>query len=152
MRPARARIVLADAVEHFASNLQREQAIMDAEDVRLVVDAILRPKQAEPEPAPAPVVRPTAPPAPAIRPMGPSGPPSAAQTFADAAPVAGPSPFHLEARSAPLARRRAAEISRRRRWLGLTRRQWILLGLLLFGELVVVGVFALVVYIDTLGG
>ena len=144
----RARIVLADAVEHFASNMQRVQAIMDADDVRMVVEAILRPKVAEPEPPPPP--RPTAPPPPQIRPSAAT--PPAAQPFSEAAPVAGPSPFHLEARSAPLARRRAAEISRRRRWLGLTRRQWILLGLLLFGELVVVGVFALVVYLDILGG
>ncbi len=145
----RARIVMADAVEHFASNLQRTEPIMDADDVKVVVEAILHPKQAEPEPPPPP--RPTAPPPPQIRPSAQTAPP-AAQPFSEAAPIAGPSPFHLEARAGRLARRRAEEISRRRRWLGLTRRQWILLGLLLFGELVVVGVFALVVYLNILGG
>jgi hypothetical protein len=148
----RARIVLADAIEHFAANLRQAQAIMDAEDVKVVVEAILHPRIAEPEPAPASVRRPVAPPAPRLRPTAPPVASPAAQHAPEVAPIAGPSPFHLEARAAPLARRRAEEISRTRRWLGLTRRQWILLGILLLGEVTVVAIFALVIYINILGG
>ncbi len=49
-----ARIVMADAIEHFASSLQERQQIMDQEDIQMLVDALLNPKLPEPEPAPEP--------------------------------------------------------------------------------------------------
>ena len=50
-----ARIVLADAIEHFASSLQERQQIMDQEDIQMLVEALVNPKLPEPEPAPEPL-------------------------------------------------------------------------------------------------
>lgn len=41
------RIVLADAVDHFASNLQQFPAIMDGEDIAAVLESLSTPKAAE---------------------------------------------------------------------------------------------------------
>ena len=46
-----ARIVLADAAEHFASKLLELKAIMDQEDIDLLVEAISHPQLPEPEAA-----------------------------------------------------------------------------------------------------
>jgi hypothetical protein len=46
-----ARIVMADAADHFASKLLELKAIMDQEDIDLLVEAISNPKLPEPEPA-----------------------------------------------------------------------------------------------------
>ena len=51
-----ARIVLADAIEHFASNLLERQQVMDQEDIKSLIDALLNPKL--PEPAPQPEAEP----------------------------------------------------------------------------------------------
>jgi len=45
-----ARIVLADAFEHFAANILEGQTIMDQDDVHMLVDSLLNPKLPEPEP------------------------------------------------------------------------------------------------------
>ncbi len=42
------RIVLADAIDHFASNLQKFPSIMDGEDIGAVLDSLATPKPAEP--------------------------------------------------------------------------------------------------------
>lgn len=44
-----ARIVLADAIDHFASNLLELQTIMDNEDIQALVDVLLNPPIPEPE-------------------------------------------------------------------------------------------------------
>jgi hypothetical protein len=132
-----ARIVQADGVDHLAANLRQLPPIMDGEDVNLVVDALLRPKAPEPEPAPpAPAPR-------AARPLAPTGPPSPGP-FPEAAPLAGAGPFRLEDRP--------VVPSRRRRRLRLNRRQWILLGLLLAAEVLIVAVFAVLIAQNTFGG
>jgi hypothetical protein len=69
-----ARIVHADAIEHFASNLLQFQPIMDSEDVHLLAEAILHPRSTEPEPAPEPL-----PPPPSMVPV-PAGPSPLAPT------------------------------------------------------------------------
>jgi hypothetical protein len=46
-----ARIVLADAVDHFASKLLELKPIMDQEDIDLLVEAISHPSLPEPEPS-----------------------------------------------------------------------------------------------------
>jgi len=51
-RPS-ARIVLADAVDHFAANLQQFPAIMNRDDVNSLVEALVNPKPSEAEPEPA---------------------------------------------------------------------------------------------------
>ncbi|MBN2555478.1 MAG: hypothetical protein JXA97_06015 [Anaerolineales bacterium] len=45
----RIRILLADAIEHFASNLQQFQPIMDQEDILALIDALDHPRVEEPE-------------------------------------------------------------------------------------------------------
>ena len=47
-----ARIVLADAFDHFASNMLQGEAIMDQEDIHMLVDSVLNPKLPEPEEEP----------------------------------------------------------------------------------------------------
>jgi len=51
------RIVLADAIDHFASNLQKFPAIMDGEDIGAVLESLTSPRPAgpvaEPEAAPS---------------------------------------------------------------------------------------------------
>jgi len=50
-----ARIVLADAIDHFSSNLQQFQAIMDLDDIKEISKSLLDPREAEVEPEPAPI-------------------------------------------------------------------------------------------------
>lgn len=111
------RIVQADAFDHFASNLLKFQPIMDQEDVNELTDLILNPPQPEPEPEPAdePLA---APEEPTDRQVSPSE--------VDA--------FRLD--DSPAARR----ASRSR--FSFSRGQWIILGLLLLMEIVVVLAFA----------
>lgn len=45
-----ARIVLADAIDHFASKILELKPIMDQEDIDLLVEAIIHPSLPEPEP------------------------------------------------------------------------------------------------------
>lgn len=52
----RVRIVMVDGIEHFAANLMQLHPIMDQEDVQALVDCLLRPKTAEPEPTGEPFV------------------------------------------------------------------------------------------------
>ena len=133
----RARIVQADGVDHLAANLRQLPPIMDGEDVNVVVEALLHPKAPEPEPAPpAPAPR-------AARPATPSRPQSPGP-FPEPAPIAGAGPFRLEERPVVPARRR--------RRLRLNRRQWILLGLLLVAEVLIVAVFAVLIAQNTFGG
>jgi hypothetical protein len=47
-----ARIVLADAFDHFASNMLEGEAIMDQDDIHMLVDSLLNPKLPEPEEEP----------------------------------------------------------------------------------------------------
>lgn len=135
----RARVIQADAVDHFAASLRQLPPIMDAEDVRQVVEALTNPKAPAPEPAAPAEPAPPAAPVPAGRPRSPST--SGAGPFPEAAPIAAAGPFRLEDRAALPARRR-----RRQR---LTRRQWITLGLLLAAEVLLVVVFAVLIARNT---
>jgi hypothetical protein len=47
-----ARIVLADAFDHFASKILEGEPIMDQEDIHMLVDSVLNPKLPEPEEEP----------------------------------------------------------------------------------------------------
>lgn len=96
-----ARIVLADAIEHFAANIRERPPMMDGEDVQLLVNALLHPPEPEveapPEPEPA-------------RPAKPLPPPPQ--------PIDGAGPFQLDERKAPpRPRRRRARLQRRQRRL-----------------------------------
>jgi hypothetical protein len=140
----RARIVMADAIEHFAANLRELQPIMDAEDVQTVTDTLLRPKPPEPEPQPTPPPAPRPVRRPAPRPKPRPAPVESHGPFPENAPLSGPGPFRMDVRPGPM---RGDRIRRR---LGLSRRQWVLLGFLLGGELLIVVVVALAVVLNTL--
>ena len=119
----RARIVLADALEHFAANLREQPPIMDREDGQLLIEALLHPPQPKVEEVLAPL-----PP----RPLPPSA----------VAPAAA-GPFQLDEREAPPPPR-----SRRRR--GLRRREILLLGAMLLMEVCILGAFAAIILVPDL--
>jgi hypothetical protein len=115
-----ARIIHADAIEHFASSLLEFQPIMDGEDVQILAVAIQHPRSEEPEPAPAPEPPPAPPPSMAPVPTGPS-------------PLA------------PTGKVRVPPRPRPRRRGGLSRGQWIAIAALLVLELLVVLAMAWVI-------
>lgn len=115
------RIIQADAFEHFANNLQKFQPIMDHEDVRELTGLIINPPEPEPEPEPMPDV---------VDELLAEEEPST--TDVDA--------FRLE--DSP------AELERRTRRFGMSQSQLIILGLLLLMELLVLFVFAAILYVN----
>jgi hypothetical protein len=118
------RIVLADALEHFAANLREQPPIMDREDGQLLIEALLHPPQPKVDEVPV---------APAPRPLPPSA----------VAPAAA-GPFQLDERKVP-------PPPRRRRRGGLGMRELLLLGTMVLIELFILGAFAtLVLYPDLL--
>jgi hypothetical protein len=119
----RARIVLADAVEHFSANLREQPPIMDREDGQLLIEALLHPPQPKAEEVPAP-----APP----RPLPPSA----------VAPAAA-GPFQLDERKVP-------PPPRPRRRGGLRRREVLLLGAMVLVELCILGAFAALILVPDL--
>jgi len=119
----RARIVLADALEHFAANLREQPPIMDREDGQLLIEALLHPPQPKVEEVLAP---------PPPRPLPPSA----------VAPAAA-GPFQLDEREAPPPPR-----PRRRR--GLRRREILLLGAMLLMEVCILGAFAAIILVPDL--
>jgi hypothetical protein len=119
----RARIVLADALEHFAANLREQPPIMDREDGQLLIEALLHPPQPKVEEVLAP---------PPPRPLPPSA----------VAPAAA-GPFQLDEREAPPPPR-----SGRRR--GLRRREVLLLGAMLLMEVCILGAFAAIILVPDL--
>jgi hypothetical protein len=119
----RARIVLADALEHFAANLREQPPIMDREDGQLLIEALLHPPQPKVEEVQAP---------PPPRPLPPSA----------VAPAAA-GPFQLDEREAPPPPR-----SHRRR--GLRRREVLLLGAMLLMEVCILGAFAAIILVPDL--
>ncbi len=117
VRP-RARIIQRDAIDHFAANLQKQQPILDREDIDTVRDALINPPKSpkaelelEEEASRTPL--PDAKPGEAI----------------------GSDPFELEQRGPS----RLAP----RRMFGMTRNQWIVLVVLGFFQLIVIVFFAL---------
>jgi hypothetical protein len=53
-----ARIVLADAIEHFGSSLQEREVIMDQDDIKMLTEALINPTLPEPERPPEPEAEP----------------------------------------------------------------------------------------------
>jgi len=119
----RARIVLADALEHFAGNLREQPPIMDREDGQLLIEGLLHPPQPKEEHAPAP---------PPPRPLPPSA----------VAPAA-VGPFQLDERKVP-------RPPRPRRKGGLRRREILLLGAMLLIEVCILGAFAALILVPDL--
>lgn len=121
------RVIQADAVDHFASNLQKFQPIMDREDVDELTDLIINPPLPEPEPEPQPEpdleLEPTQ------------------QEWEEELDPSEVDPFRLE--EAPADR---TGLGGR---LDFTRAQWIILGLLLLMEIVILLAFAAVILTNT---
>ena len=120
-----AKIVLADAIDHFASNLLEMQPIMDQEDIIMVAEALTNPQLPEPEPEP-----------------GMEG--EEVEGMAEAG-VAEGEIFSSEPLM-PMETRREFEPVRRIR--GLTMRQLALLGAMAFFELLIIGALVLMLIGD----
>jgi|Deesub1362A_J573_1020465.scaffolds.fasta_scaffold06655_3 hypothetical protein len=162
-----ARIVSADAIEYFAANLEQMPAKYSSVEVRRLVDAILHPKFPEPEPLPETALQEPAfseeeaqaqedtytpafleedllafERATEYEDLMAEEPQAEAEfqpEFMDVAPFADEEAFPQEEQQPPP--RPAGGFSLR----VLSARQWILLGLLLFLELLVIAAFAYVV-------
>ncbi len=120
-----AKVVLADAIDHFASNLLELQPIMDQEDISMVTEALINPQLPEAEPEP-----------------GAEG--TEAQRMAEGGMPVG-QVFSSEPLM-PMETRREFEPVRRIR--GLTVRQLALLGIMVFFELLIVGALVLMLIGD----
>jgi hypothetical protein len=131
-----ARIVLADAIERFASNLLQFQPIMDREDIRDLVQVITHPEEVQEE-------RPIEPAQPAPRPR-----PSKPIDLPDAARVDSEALIHGEAAALSPRQQRALSGIKPRRF-PFTRKQWILLGLMFILDILVIGIFAALVLSDS---
>jgi hypothetical protein len=135
---ATTRIVLADAIERFASNILQFQAIMDREDIRDLVRAITTPEEfrAESEPAPAPEPQPATP-----RASSPIDLPEPSRVDSEAL---------IQGEAAALSPRQQRSLSGiRQKRFPFSRRQWILLGVMALLDILVIGIFAILVLSDS---
>lgn len=124
----RTRIVLMDAIEHFARNLIQFQPIMDQEDINTLSRAILHPRLPEVEHPPSP------------EPL-----PESREEPVDASYLEPEDVFTAEVE--PLGW--LAQTLHRLTSLPLTRNQWIVLALMTFFELIVLIVMAIIVIANT---
>ena len=132
-----ARIVLADAIDRFAANMLQFQPIMDQDDIGDLVQAITNPieaqAEADSEPEPSPQAR--------LRPMRPIDLPEPSRIDSE-------SLIQGEA-SALSPRQQRSLTSLKPRRFPFTRKQWILLGLMALLDILVVGIFAILVLSDS---
>jgi len=131
-RPS-ARIVLADAIDHFAANLQQFPPIMDRDDVNSLVDALVNPKPTEGEPAPE-IELPT---------EGPFEPPPLEEDMSTM--------DEFMADEMDLTTERLPPDIVIIGPLRMLRWQWMILGGLAVAELLVIGTFVVLVLSKTLG-
>lgn len=132
-----ARIVLADAIDRFAANMLQFQPIMDHDDIHDLVQAITNPvdaqAEADPEPEPQPQLQ--------SRPARPIDLPEPLRVDSEAL-------IQGEASAlSPRQQRSLASIKPRR--FPFSRKQWILLGLMALLDILVVGIFAILVLSDS---
>lgn len=118
------RIVLADAIEHFAGNLKQLTPIMDEQDIEEIITSITDPSIPEGALKPQPV-----------------GAVLGSLEAAFSSDVLQP----IGQRAKPLANSSAA------RRLRMTSREWALLAVLFFAELVILILFAMVILSNPLG-
>jgi len=121
----RVRIVQADAIDYFAANLQEFQPIMDQEDINILTDSLINPKLPEPEPTPEPEAEPE---------VARTEFVEEKETF-----TTEPEPMALPAQAV-----------HRLSTLPISRRQWILLAVMLFFELVIIIIFAMIIIRNTI--
>ena len=118
----RIRIVQTDAIDHFAANLIEFQPIMDQEDIDILVEAFIEPKFPEPEPV-----------AEAEEELEPSVAP---YEFVEEGDV-----FTSEVESVAMPIQAVNRLSS----LPFTRSQWILLAVIVFFELIILIIFAMLI-------
>jgi len=126
----RTRIVQADAIDHFASNVNQFQAIMNQDDILELTEVLTKPTRPKAEPIPEPVTEPE----PEPRSIDPIQLPEDSPAELDAA-------FDMAA-SALTPRE---ERSLRRRRFPFSRRQWVLLGILVFFEVLILSILTILV-------
>lgn len=129
------RIVQADAIERFASNMLQDHPLMDQDDIAELAAALTQPSEPEPEPEieQAPRAAP--------RPVDPINLPEASSLELEA--------FYAGDRSGLTPRKqRQLGLSR----LPFSRRQLIVLGVLLFFEILIISVTAIIVIANTFYG
>lgn len=129
---AKVRILHADAVDHFAANLQEYQPIMDADDILDIAHILSEPPQPEVEAEPEPVQ-------PKPRPDSPVNLPE----------ISGEERGLLYGDEAPALTPRNQRSLRERR-IPLSRRQLILLGAMAIVELFIIGIFAILILANTI--
>lgn len=134
---APSRIVLADAVQRFGANLLQFQSIMDRDDIRDIVEAITNPvvaqAEAETDVEPQPSSQP--------RPARPIDLPEPSRVDSDAL-------IHGEAGALQPRQQRSLSSLRGKRF-GFSRKQWIVLGLMALLDILVIGIFAILVLSDS---
>lgn len=121
----RVRIVQTDAIDFFAANLQEFQPIMDQEDINILTEALINPKLPEPEPTPEPEAEPEV----------------ARTEFVEEGET-----FTTEPETMAL----PAQTIHRLSTLPFSSRQWILLAVMLFFELVIIIIFAMIIIRNTI--
>jgi hypothetical protein len=125
-----ARIVQADAIDHFAVNINQFQAIMNQDDILELSEVLTKPTRPKPESEPEPVPEPE----PEPRPVDPIELPQESADEMDAA-------FGSSASALTPRKERSLKPSR----FPFSRRQWILLIILVFFELMILGIFTIYV-------
>jgi hypothetical protein len=123
------RVVQADAIEHFTVNMQRLQPIMDLDDIRALTDSLLNPKMRESD-----IAAETAFAEDEARSLPPPQMADMGRRFA-------PDPQSLAGRLPIIARLQR---------MGLSRRQWILILVMGFFELVIIMILVALVLANTL--
>ena len=126
----RARIVQADAVDHFAANVNQFQAIMNQDDILELTEVLTKPTRQKAEPIPEPVPEPE----PEPRSVDPIQLPEDSPAELDVA-------FDMDAPA--LAPREERSLKRSR--FPFSRRQWILLGILVFFEVIILSILTILV-------
>jgi hypothetical protein len=129
------RIVQADAIERFASNLLQDHPLMDMDDIEELDAALTKPPKAEIEPEPEQPVRAEP------RPVAPIQLPKASDLEQEA--------LFTGDRSA-LTPRTLRQLGLRR--LPFSKRQTIVLGVLLFFEILILSISAIIVIANTFYG
>ncbi|MCK5054614.1 MAG: hypothetical protein KAR65_10060 [Anaerolineales bacterium] len=126
----RARIVQADAIDHFAANVNEFQAIMNQDDILELTEVLTKPTRPKAEPLPEPALDPE----PEPRSVDPIHLPEDSPTELDAA-------FDTDAPALSPRKERSLKRSR----FPFSRRQWILLAILVFFEVIILSVLTILV-------
>ena len=129
---SKVRIVHADAIDHYAANLQEYQAIMDADDILDIAHILSEPPQPEVEEEPEPVQ-----------------PKPRSDSPVDLPEISGEERGLLYGEEAPALTPRKQRSLRERR-IPLSRRQLILLAAMAIVELFIIGIFAILILSNTI--